>query len=478
MRLLLGLALVILATVAHAQPLVVHYGTVPKLTGAFGYVHTATGILPEPSQEPLETLLARAERGEFRLAVVGEPLKGLPKVRPLRLIGHGIANASAVTSPSTRTLGLVTAADLVGEGRPVEVVAGGLRQMRYFGARLEGIEAAKVPLLAFWGGFAGLALFVGMAALRWSRYNTLARGLVCAAAAQTVALLPAALAPSAELAYGVFAAAAVGIAAGMGARAVRERKSAVVPMLGLLVVVVVLDTLLRGGMVAGSVLSGYYGSGIRFYGVGNEYMGMLIGAALMSVPQRFLGGVGAGLTLLLGLPMLGANAGGAMAAVVAFFPPSKKLWGRALLPFGVAFFLGFLDRLMPGAVQSHIGQAAGKGPSAWGTIILRKLAMNARLTVAGPTLAGIGAVGLGVWQLERLKDRLTPRLCARVGQAFWGAGAAIAFNDSGTVAALLLLAPVVVTVIEQALCDFSESTSAPSVSALPSPMSSASEPTP
>lgn len=259
-----------------------------------------------------------------------------------------------------------------------------------------------------------------------------------------MALLPAALTTHALECLSWFLCGSLIIGVVLGRWGVR-------PLLGLVVVLVVLDTCAHWGMVAHSALSGYYGSGIRFYGIGNEYMGLLIGAALMSVPKRFLGGVGAGIVLLLGLPMLGANAGGAMAASVAFFPPSKKQWWRVLLPFMVVAALALLDRLQPGAAQSHIGQAAGRGPSAWGEIVVRKLAMNARLTVAGPTLIALAATAIGGWQLKRLFARLDEELQGRVVQALWGAGAAIVFNDSGTVAALLLLAPVIVTCLDRAL---------------------------
>ena len=447
---------------AGAQPLVVAEGTVPGLKGAFGNVHLATGELPEPSMEPLVALLARAERGEIRIAVLGEPLKGLPKIRRLRLIGKELPDGSAVISPSTRTLGLVTAADLIGEGRPITVVPGGFRQIRYLAEHFEADEQAKVPMLALWGGFAGLALGVALLALRVPRYNKLARVLLVFATAGTLALLPAGLGTEAALQLGVFVLATLVIGSILASRHGEGKGSGVVPLLGLLVIVVALDTVCGWGMVAHATLSGFYGSGIRFYGIGNEYMGLLIGAALMSVPKKWLGGVGVLLTLLLGVPMLGANAGGAMAACLAFWPPVKGKRWRVLLPFAVAIALALLDHLLPSAVQSHMGQAAGKGPEAWGEIILRKLAMNARLSVAGPTLAGIAAIVVGVWQLKRLLPRVSEELRGRARQGYWGAAAAMAFNDSGTVAAILMLAPVIVTVIEQALCDYSESISAPS----------------
>lgn len=439
--------------------------------GAQGLVHLATGTLPAPSPLTLDDALAKAERGECRLAVVVSSSQLPNKLRYLLLVGPRVPKQALVASASTRTPGLVTAADVADEGREITFTPGGRTATRDLARRIEATEAAKVPVLALWGGFAGFALGLALLALRWPKLTKAARISLVFAAAGTVALLPAALATTVLGHISLFVAATLVLGAALGRHGVR-------PLLMVVVVLVVLDTVFRGGMVANATLSGFYGSGIRFYGIGNEYMGMVIGAALMSVPKRGLSGVGIGLTLLLGLPFLGANAGGAMAAVVAFFPPTQKRWWRLGLPFLVVAVLAVLDRLQPGAAQSHIGQAAGKGPSAWGEIILRKLAMNARLTVAGPTLAGIVAVGLGVWQLRTLLPRVNPELRARVAQGFWGAGGAIAFNDSGTVAALLLLAPVVVTVIEQALCDFSESTSAPNASALPSPMSSASEPTP
>jgi len=46
--------------------------------------------------------------------------------------------------------------------------------------------------------------------------------------------------------------------------------------------VIVIDAFLGSTLVAASLLSAYRMSGIRFYGIGNEYMGVLIGGALMA----------------------------------------------------------------------------------------------------------------------------------------------------------------------------------------------------
>src|SRR5207247_489992 len=47
-------------------------------------------------------------------------------------------------------------------------------------------------------------------------------------------------------------------------------------------VVIIIDACFGSRLVAQTVLSAYMMSGIRFYGIGNEYMGILIGGALMT----------------------------------------------------------------------------------------------------------------------------------------------------------------------------------------------------
>lgn len=402
----------------------------------------------------LKPLMEQAKRGELRLIVACDQPPP-DKLGFVVVIGPGIPPGSFLASPSTRAQGLVTAADIAamvrGESRAASVVKTQTdvwHTVWAWSMRIEAIRAAKVAVLVTFGLMVGAILLLALWQLKRSEANKQTSQWFAVAAAGVFGLLLWPATPFAEfdapwlhaLGFLLVTGAMVGIFGG-------NLKRILLALVGL----IFLDTLFGWKLVAQSPLSDYYIPGIRFYGIGNEYMGLLIGAALMSVPKRFLGGVGAGIVLLLGLPMLGANAGGAMAATVAFFPPSKKVWWRAILPFGVAFALAGLDRLLPGAAQSHIGQAAGKGPGAWGEIIVRKLAMNARLTVAGPTLGAIVVTAIGGWQLRKVFARLDDETQKRVVQALWGAGAAIAFNDSGTVAALLLLAPVLVVSLEKIL---------------------------
>ena len=77
------------------------------------------------------------------------------------------------------------------------------------------------------------------------------------------------------------------------------------------------------------------------------------------------------------------------------------------------------------------------------------------LTLDGPFAAGLAAEpdNLVLRAARALEDR--PHLRRLLPAALWGALAAFVFNDSGIVAALLLLAPPTAAVIDGILCDFS-----------------------
>jgi hypothetical protein len=251
------------------------------------------------------------------------------------------------------------------------------------------------------------------------------------------------------------------------------------------VLVVAADAVFGAPLVSRSPLSGYYLAGIRFYGVGNEYMGFAIGAALVgpallqqtariNLYTALLYGV---LLLALSVPMWGAKAGGAITCTVAFAIALFAAHGRPIgfRHIATAFVLALvavlamaaLDRTRPEASRSHMGIALATG-EAHGLaplveIATRKVAMNARIATNPYTLGALlGLVpiwlllsqgSLGARARESLDER--PALDRILPAAGWGAFAAFAFNDSGVVAALLLLAPVTAAVIESLLCDIS-----------------------
>jgi hypothetical protein len=392
--------------------------------------------------------------------------------------GPGFPPETLLTSPTTRTRGLIAAIDLTPDGLPARAEPGTVAELLSLKWRIEASEASRDPLLGFFGALAGVGLLFGIAATYRPKLSFPASGLLALGAAGTVALLLLArlplLAPSWQA--GAFVGGSLFLA--LLFRSVKR-------LLYLLVVVLAMDTVFHLGLVAGSALSGYYITGIRFYGIGNEYMGLLIGAALMSIPEKGLRFVGPGVVLLLGLSPLGANAGGAMAATVALTPwpplPSRSasfrergkcLLGRVGVAVFVAALLALVERfVLPEAMRSHIGRAAGGSFGHWGEIIQRKIGMNLRLaTVPWTVLALVGVGGAALWLARSPVGRHmkeVPELSRRVEAGLFGAGAALLFNDSGVIAALLLLAPVLFAVVESALCATSASTSEQSGSGLP-----------
>ncbi len=217
------------------------------------------------------------------------------------------------------------------------------------------------------------------------------------------------------------------------------------------------DPLMRRNLLGYSAIEG-----ARYYGIGNEAMGVLIGAALClawrvwPVVKQSWGrwGIAAGLTGLAGLlalPAFGAKAGSVFVAVPAFgallWQMSEKRMGRQpiliLAALAVLAMTGIvlLDRHSGGG-QSHIGQAAariaqGGAREAW-DIAARKLGMEGHLLThsAWAALLWGGAVGLALVMKQRSGNKHSSALLLSGAVA---AVTSLAFNDAGTVACALCL---------------------------------------
>ncbi len=241
------------------------------------------------------------------------------------------------------------------------------------------------------------------------------------------------------------------------------------------------DTLLGAPLQQLSMLSYDPAGGARYYGVGNEYMGVLIGAALLgtvsltayitgerAAPRRksifpltaaaLLYGI---IVFILAAPNLGANLGGTLTAAVAFGAAQAELTGmgaaRRKTVLSVAAFLTLaaallwiLNGCLPQLPPSHVGRfgemVLSRGPAGFWETALRKLSMNAKLVRysiwgrALVTLVGLCAVlSLYPGGLRQRLCRERPYLVAGVTAALAGAAAALLTNDSGVVAAATLL---------------------------------------
>jgi hypothetical protein len=247
------------------------------------------------------------------------------------------------------------------------------------------------------------------------------------------------------------------------------------------VTLLAVDTLIGQPLQKDSLLGSYAIGGIRYYGVGNEYLGVILGLALVggfawlddrgiaSPPQRserlLRGALGlAWLALLgvLGWPGLGANAGSLASTGAGFGVGIALLLGRRptlrlgiaclLAGLGLSFLFAWLDSRYAGAGSSHAGtalQAAsrGRGAGYLAQIAARKVAMNLHLLASPPFWLLAGTVVTLFLVARRfvgpaMRDLLQRRPWTDRGRAaLLAAGcAALIFKDSGVVTVVALIA--------------------------------------
>ncbi|ABR48614.1 conserved hypothetical protein [Alkaliphilus metalliredigens QYMF] len=170
---------------------------------------------------------------------------------------------------------------------------------------------------------------------------------------------------------------------------------------GLIVFGLLLDIILGQNLIKQSLFGYDPIIGARYYGIGNEYMGILIGSILLfttSMVERYkvhsynimlfyLISVG-----IIGFPTLGANVGGTITAVFAFFFTSFRLSNQrvtfkkfiyiGITVIGVVSLLAIIDLFMIES-QSHLAgaieQVIARGPAVVIEIISRKVLMNIRI---------------------------------------------------------------------------------------------------
>ncbi len=419
-----------------------------------------------------------------------------------------------LTSPTTRTSGLVANVDLAPtlltlfqapvpatmEGRPMRSAAAATGDAVL--ARLDQTanlnDRATVPLMLGLGAFCFLLTLAGLVARKLGGIHCarrLAPGLVFTQNLPAGLLLATVWLPSTILGYGLdIAAWMAGLTAACYALARLLRLAPPVACALLTLALVAADTLAGQPLLKLSLLSNYPLSGIRYYGVGNEYLGVMLGFALAGgfawldgrrlpyppggqgrAARGALAAIWLGLLLLLGWPGLGANAGSLIATGAGFGVGAALLLGRqptvrlgiacALAGLALAFVFGALDAALAARASSHLGatlQAAsgGRGPGYLAAIAARKVAMNLRilgtpwllLPAAAVLLTVLGArflVGAAVRESLRRRPWTARGLAAALAAAL----AALLFKDSGVVTATFLAGSVCVIVLYYALTD-------------------------
>jgi len=232
--------------------------------------------------------------------------------------------------------------------------------------------------------------------------------------------------------------------------------------------------LLRGQhMLQWSPFSYSPAAGARFYGIGNEYGGALLGAALLSASgllsprqhsawgERPLAALLlAGIVALVGSPRFGANLGMALGCAAGFTvfvlylwherPTAEDLMVGALLALAIVGAAIAADIILRGPEASHIGRwyssLRSQGWEAAAQVIQRKWAMNWLLTRTS-RWTGVAIMALVTYLLALLVRpralgagwQARPWLAPAVGACLVGAALSWLVNDSGIVAAAMAL---------------------------------------
>ncbi|NLY88024.1 MAG: hypothetical protein GX085_00115 [Firmicutes bacterium] len=269
-----------------------------------------------------------------------------------------------------------------------------------------------------------------------------------------------------------------------------QKTRATIPaLLGLVTSLAVLVDIFRGSPLMSHSLLGFSPvGGARYYGIGNEYLGVLLGgsvtgltflwdqagrgvpAARGKIHPCIMPVISAILYVLwlyaVAAPWRGANLGGAIALAVTYLVTGFSFSGRRfsvrqrlLLVLagvtGLLFLLGLSELHRAPGVQSHLGQLVtllrAEGPAAAVPVIWRKLKMNLTLMeytvwsrVFLTFLIVLAVLFFRPGEKTAGIDRRFPALAKGVRGALAGSITALAVNDSGIVAAATgLLFPVV-----------------------------------
>lgn len=230
-----------------------------------------------------------------------------------------------------------------------------------------------------------------------------------------------------------------------------------------------------------SVLDDFAIVGVRFHGLSNELMGVLVASLLLilclGVPSGVgrarsvaLWGTALAAALFIGAPALGDNAGGAAAAVFGLGAAALVLTGKRIRPIALLALaaltaavlagLSALDSASP--APTHIGRTAilmrQMGPGYALVVAGRKALLNLSMAIDPRALwfyAALAAV-VALWTTavpdvlrQALGKRTDLRRCAV--SSLVGAAAAFAFNDTGIIPAALIVAGLVLAVADALL---------------------------
>ncbi len=438
--------------------------------------------------------------------ILGSNMASVPDPRPIQSVTellHRTAFVSRIRTPHLKTY--VSLLIIAGLGLPLLIVSGTGSAL---GAKL--ISRSKVatvttvllalaavplvwlimPLLAFAGQYAtaksSFALFhvcaflspkpnpiawFSSSVVRGLSGASLSEAVTTTSGARTTAVLS--LIPPGPLT--IILALAVASVVRAGFRTLEGRFAAMCLITGAGIIV---DAVAGAGLMKYSVLGYDPIGGARFYGIGNEYMGVLIGSLIVGcgllldyvsihaqsrAGQRrlvclifliFVLGL-----LVLALPKIGANLGGTCAAIAGFgvayalFHRKSFTWVQAAGAAGLGILLiiviASMDAAQSGGPLSHWGKTflwvRESGVRVLADAVRRKASMNLRLiryTIwTKAFLVFIGALAfIGIRPQGLARKILTPRpgFAGALSACLAAGGVSLIANDSGIVSAALI----------------------------------------
>ena len=119
----------------------------------------------------------------------------------------------------------------------------------------------------------------------------------------------------------------------------KETIDSIIFLSGLMCLLLTMDIISGAGLIKMSFLGYDPIIGARYYGVGNEFMGILIGASMVfatAILDRYKVNKGLSIsvfmivTIAIGFPKFGANVGGTIAATFAFMFVTLKIFNSRL----------------------------------------------------------------------------------------------------------------------------------------------------
>lgn len=374
-------------------------------------------------------------------------------------------------------------------GRPMKVEyqdGGALSEVQEFTSKTSTVNRIRVPLIKGYVILQIIVILLALVALFWLvELEGLVRPAVVALVIVPIIYMFLGLLPlSADWMYIAAAVIATIIATFVFMRLTNGNGyDAFTIAVALTVIIINLDLMTGAHLIQSSVLGYDPMAGARYYGIGNEFMGILLGStialagsAYQKYPQRIwlivVAMLFASQALMIASPHWGANSDGMLTAPAAFFITLILLGDLKIRPATILFVIGltFLaaagftiyDMGRPVELQTHIGRAAnqimaGGWNEGW-IIITRKLGMNIKLiryTIwSWVFMVMLVVLSLLVYRpvgaMKELRQR-KPFIVKSFGGIITGALIGLVVNDSGIVAAsttsIYLIVPILILML-------------------------------